>query len=211
MKIKRVIITVFSVISILFGLFGAVFSVGGIIVLNSHSEDFDNVNSLAVSVSDTIRVVAEVLENSGETTGNIEESLLTASDTLGYASEISYDSGTAFGDIADIMGFEILGYKPLEDTEDYFSDIGDDLIVLSGELEKAQEDLKANASDAERTGEELVEISGDLKNISELFDRTIDSFSIYNIISTLKYILIYICVLNIIFIFNGIMFLMIGR
>ncbi len=208
---KRLIITVFSIISILFGLCGSVLSFGGIIVLNSHEEDFDNVHSLALSVSEATSDVAGVLENSGVTTGNIEESLLTAGDTLSYASEISYDSGMAFSEIADIVSFEILGFKPLEDAEDYFSDIGDNLITLSGELEATQENIETNASDVERTGDELVEISEDLKEISDLFDRTIDSFSIYNIVSALKYLLIYVSVLNIIFIFNGIMFLMLRR
>jgi hypothetical protein len=211
LKIKRFLITIFSLISILVGLGGAAFSLGGIIILNSHNEDFDNVHNLALSVSEATREVADVLENSSETTGNIEESLLTASDTLSSASEISYDSGMAFGEIAGIVGFEILGFKPLKDTEVYFNDIGDGLITLSGELEVAGEDLKANASDAKRTGDELVTISEDLKNVSRLFDRTINSFSIYNIVTTLKYILIYLCVLNILFIFNGIMFLMLGR
>jgi len=169
------------------------------------------VHNLALSVSEATREVADALENSSETTGNIEDSLLTASNTLESASEISYDSGMAFGEIAGIVGFEILGFKPLEDTEDYFNDIGDGLITLSGELKVAGEDLKVNASDAERTGDELVMVAEDLKNVSDLFDRTIDSFSIYNIVSTLKYILIYLCVLNILFIFNGIMFLMLGR
>jgi len=211
LKIKRFVITIFSLISILVGLGGAAFSLGGIIILNSHNEDFDNVHNLALSVSEATREVADVLENSSETTGNIEESLLTASDTLSSASEISYDSGMAFGEIAGIVGFEILGFKPLKDTEVYFNDIGDNLVTLSGELGAAGEDLKANASDAKRTGDELVTISEDLKNVSRLFDRTINSFSIYNIVTTLKYILIYLCVLNILFIFNGIMFLMLGR
>jgi len=117
----------------------------------------------------------------------------------------------AFGEIAGIVGFEILGFKPLEDTEVYFNDIGDNLVTLSGELEAAGGDLEVNASDAKRTGEELVKISEDLKDVSSLFDRTINSFSIYNIVSTLKYILIYLCVLNMLFIFSGIMFLMPGR
>jgi len=208
---KRILITIFSIISILFGLCGAVFSFGGILVLNSHKEDFSNIHNLSLSVTSAIEETAEVLQNSDKTSEHIAESIRTTKNTLSYASEISYNSGIAFNEVAGMVGFEILGFKPLEGAEGYFSDIGNNLVVLSEELSIAQDNLETNAFDIERTGRDLVNISEELENVSTLFNQAINSFSIYNFILITKYLLVYSGILNMIFILNGIMFLILGR
>jgi len=208
---KKILITVFSIISILFGLCGAIFSFGGILVLDSYRQDFENIHNLSLSVAESIDEVAEALKNSDDTSEHIAESIRTTRSTLGYASEISYDSGLAFNEVAGIVGFEILGLRPLESAEEYFSSIGDNLVILSEELSVALENLETNASDIERTGRELVNISEELEKVSVLFNETIDSFDIYNLVSIVKYLLIYMGMLSIIFILNGTMFLMLGR
>ena len=212
MQIKRSkLITIFSFFSILFGLCGAIFSFSGIFVLENHREDFNNVHDLGLSVAAAIEETAGVLQNSNETSGNIADSIRTARDSINHASEITYDSGIAFNKVAGMVGFDILGFKPLEGAEEYFNEIGNNLEVLSEDLNMAQENLEANALDIERTGRDLVKVSEELENVSILFNRTINSFNIYTLILIIQYLLVYLGILNIIFILNGLMFWILGR
>ena len=64
---KKILITFFSVISILFGLTGAVASFEGIFVLNSYEESFDNIHDLSLSVAGAIEKMLDDME-SGKTT-----------------------------------------------------------------------------------------------------------------------------------------------
>jgi len=208
---KRVLITIFSIISILFGLSGAIVSFGGIFVLNSYAESFDNIHDLSLSVAGTIEETSDMLKNSNETSKNIAESIMITKNTINYASEISYDSGMAFNEVADLVGFEILGFQPFENAEDYFNDIGSNLVGLSEELSLAEGNLEINASDLERIGRDLENISTELRGVSTRFNQAIDSFSIYNFVLIIKYLLVYLGILNIIFILNGIMFLIIRK
>jgi len=208
---KKIFITIFSIISILFGLTGTIASFGGIFVLNSYKESFDNIHNLSLSIADTIEKTSDMLINSNETTGHIAESIRTTKNTIDYASEISYDSGMAFNEIAGLVGFEVLGFQPLGTAEDYFTDIGNNLIELSEELSLAEDDLEINATDLERIGQDLENISIELGNISTRFSQTINSFSIHSLVLIIKYLLIYLGILNIMFILNGIMFLILKR
>ncbi len=208
---KKIFITIFSIISILFGLTGTIASFGGIFVLNSYKESFDNIHNLSLSIADTIEKTSDMLINSNETTGHIAESIRTTKNTIDYASEISYDSGMAFNEIAGLVGFEVLGFQPLGTAEDYFADIGNNLIELSEELSLAEDDLEINATDLERIGQDLENISIELGNISTRFSQTITSFSIHSLVLIIKYLLIYLGILNIMFILNGIMFLILKR
>jgi hypothetical protein len=211
-KIKRKpLIIIFSFILILFGLCGAVFSFSGIFILENYREDFDNIHNLGLSVAAAVEETAEALKNSNETSENIAGSIRTAKDTLSNASEISYDSGIAFNEVSGMLGFDILGFKPLEDAEVYFSDIGSNLVTLSEDLTIAQDNLETNAVDIERTGSELVNVSEELKEVSVLFNRVVGSYNIYSFVLIIKYLLIYLGVLNIIFIIIGIMFWILGR
>ena len=208
---KKIFITIFSIISILFGLTGTIASFGGIFVLNSYKESFDNIHNLSLSIADTIEKTSDMLINSNETTGHIAGSIRTTKNTIDYASEISYDSGMAFNEIAGLVGFEVLGFQPLGTAEDYFADIGNNLIELSEELSLAEADLEINATDLERIGQDLENISIELGNISTRLSQTITSFSIHSLVLIIKYLLIYLGILNIMFILNGIMFLILKR
>lgn len=204
---KKILITIFSIISILFGLSGAILSFGGIFILNSHKNDFDNINNLSLSVGRAIEDTSQMLKNSDETSGHIAESIRITNNTIIYASEISYDSGIAFNQVAGMVGFEILGYQPFGDAGEYFSDIGNNLIGLSEELSTAQGNLETNASDLERIGKDLENIAEELGVVSARFNQTIGFFSIYNFVTIIKYLLVYVGILNVVFILNGIMFL----
>lgn len=204
---KRILITFFSIISILVGLAGMILSISGIFILNSHKNNFDNINDLSTSVGRAIEDTSQMLKNSNETSGHIAESIRTTNNTISYASEISYDSGMAFNQVAGMVGFEILGYQPLGDAGEYFSDIGNNLIGLSEELSTVQGKLETNASDIERIGKDLESISVELEVVSTGFNQAIESFNIYTILMTIKYLLIYTAILNAVFILNGIMFL----
>jgi len=208
---KKIFITFFSIISILFGLTGAIASFGGIFVLNSYKESFDNIHDLSLSVAGTIEKTSEMLINSNETSGHIAESIRTTKNTIEYASEISYDSGMAFNEIASLVDFEVLGFQPLGAAGDYFTDIGNNLIGLSGELSLAEDDLEINANDLESIGQDLENISIELGDVSTRFNQTINSFSIYDLVLIIKFLLIYLGILNIMFILNGIMFLILKR
>jgi hypothetical protein len=208
---KKIFITIFSIISILFGLTGAIASFGGIFFLNSYEESFDNIHDLSLSIARTIEKTSDMLINSNETTGHIAESIRTTKNTIDYASEISYDSGMAFNEIAELVGFEVLGFQPLGAAGDYFSDIGNNLIGLSGELSLAEDDLEINATDLERIGQDLENISIELGNVSTRFGQAINSFSIQSLVLIIKYLLIYLGILNTMFVLNGIMFLILKR
>lgn len=208
---KKIFITIFSIISILFGLTGAIASFGGIFVLSSYEESFDNIHDLSLSIAGTIEETSDMLINSNETTGHIAESIRTTKNTIDYASEISYDSGMAFNEIAGLVGFEILGFQPLGTAGDYFTEISNNLIGLSEELSLAEADLEINATDLERMGQDLENISIELGNVSTRFSQTINSFSIHRLVLIIKYLLIYSGILSIMFILNGIMFLILKR
>jgi len=57
------------------------------------------------------------------------------------------------------------------------------------------------------SGKDLESISIELEVVSTEFNQTIESFSVYNFLTTIKYLLVYIAILNVVFILNGIMFL----
>ncbi len=211
MKTRRILITAFSIIFIIFGLSGVVFSSYGILFLNSHKEDIDNIHRLGLSAVETVEEVAIVLEGSDEKSANIAESIRVASDSIEQASGICNDAGISFNKIAGIVGFEILGFNPLKETEEYFNDVGDDLIILSEELSKAGDDLEINASDVGEISLELNNISEKVEDVSTRLNKEINSFSIYNLILYVRYLLIYLCVLNVIFILNGLAILILGR
>ncbi len=208
---KKVLVTIFSIISIFIGLTGAIASFGGIFVLNSYEENFDNIDGLSLSIAGTIEETSDMLKNSDDIFEHIAESIKTSQNTIEYASEISYDSGMAFNEIAGLVDFEVLGFQPFGTAGDYFADIGSNLIGLSEELGLAENDLELNVADLEGIGKDLENVSMEFENISIGFNQAIGSFSIYSLVSIIKYLLIYLGLLNIMFILNGIMFLILKR
>ncbi len=204
---KRLIVTIFAIISILFGLSGAILSFIGFWELNSLREDFYNMDNIGMSVAGVIEKTARMLEKSDETFGNIADSIMSTNDTIDYASEISNDSGVAFNKIAGITDFDILGFKPFSGAKEFFNDVGNNLIGLSEELKNSHKNLKINASDIRSTGDDLEKISVELEDLSERLKRVVRSFDIYSFIIALKYIFVYFVMLNIVLILNGIMFL----
>ncbi len=204
---KRLFVTIFSIISIIFGLSGAVLSFMGFSEINSFRENFYNIDNIGMSVAGVIEKTASMLEKSDETSGNIAESIMSTNETIGYASEISYDSGLAFNQIAGITDFDILGFKPFSGAEEFFNDIGNNLIGLSEKLDNAQKNLKTNASDIRSAADDLEKISEELEDMSERLNRAIGSFDIYSFITAVKYLFVYFGMLNIVLILNGIMFL----
>jgi len=204
---KRLLVTIFSIISILFGLSGTVLSFWGFFGLNSLKENFYNINNISLSASGVIEKTAHMLEKSDEISGNISESIISTNNTISYASEISYDSGLAFNQIAGITGFDILGFRPFSGAKEFFNEIGDNLVDLSEKLNNAQDDLKTNASDIQRIGDDLRKISAELEDVSESLNQAIGLFDIYSFITAIKYLLVYFGILNVVLILNGIMFL----
>jgi methyl-accepting chemotaxis protein len=207
LRARSSVITIISILSILFGLSGAAVSFAGIYILDSNKENFDNIHELSLSIADAIEEASAMLENSDDTSKHIADSIRTTKSSINSASQITHDSGVAFNEIAAVVGFEILGFKPLETTEDYFEDIGNDLILLSEDLETAQEDLEINASDMERIGNDLKNISIELDDVSSRLNRAIDQFSVFRFVLIIKYLLVYLGILNMMFVLNGIVFL----
>jgi len=162
---KRLIVTVFAIISILFGLSGAILSFIGFWELNSLREDFYNMDNIGMSVAGVIEETARMLEKSDETFGNIADSIMSTNDTIDYASEISNDSGVAFNKIAGITDFDILGFKPFSGAKEFFNDVGNNLIGLSEELKNSHKNLKINASDIRSIGDDLEKISVELEEV----------------------------------------------
>ena len=144
---------------ILFGTIGVIGSVIGVFALNSYSSSFKKIQELGLAVGESIELASGMLKNANITSTHIAESIRATEDTINYASAISHDTGIAFEEMSALLGFDILGFKPLEETEDYFIDIGNNLIGLSGELDAAVANVETNASD-------LDAISGDLEAMS---------------------------------------------
>ncbi len=201
----------FAIILILFGTIGAIASVTGIFIVNSYDNSFGKIQDLGLAIVESLERTSGILEDANTASAHIAESIRTTKGIINYSSVIIYDSGIAFEKMSDLAGFEILGLKPLVAVEDYFKGIGDNMVGLSGELDKAAVDMDANASDLDKISGDLETISVKLGDVAAGFNKTINSFSVFNLILVIKCLLAYLGIFHIIFVLNGIMFLILKK
>lgn len=90
-------------------------------------KQIENVNTSLKSGFDSITVIAK---NTGIATTNMAESIKSARLSLEAASETAASSAEAIYSIAKITNFDILGFKPMAETGQYFNQIDDDLKTL---------------------------------------------------------------------------------
>ncbi len=204
-------ITFFSIILILFGAIGVIASAAGIFIVNSYNNSFGKIQDLGQVIGESLELASVILEDANTSSTHIAESLRTTKSTIDYTSVILYDSGIAFEKMSDLAGFEIFGLKPLEAAEDYFRDIGNNMVGLSGELDKAIASMDTNASDLDKISGDLEVLSVKLGDAAARFNGTINSFSVFNLILVIKCLLAYLGIFHIVFILNGIMFLILKR
>ena len=209
--VRNKFIIFFSIILILFGTIGGVASIVGIFVVNSYNNSFEKIQDLGLIIGESLELTSGMLENANTTSVHIAESIRTTKSTLNYTSVIIYDSGIAFEKMADLAGFEILGLKPMEAAEDYFKDIGNNMVGLSEELDKATSNMDTNASDLDKISGDLEIISVKLGDVAARFNNTINSFSVFNLVLVIKSLLVYLGIFHIVFILNGIMFLILKK
>ena len=207
---RKIFITLFSIAIILFGIIGAAASIAGIFILDSQNDNFQKIQDLGQVIGESLELTSGLLKDTNTTSEHIAESIRATKKTIKYTSVISYDSGIAFEKMSDLVGFEIIGFKPLEGAEDYFKDIGNNLVGLSEELDSATVNMETNASDLDKISGNLEVISVKLDDVALRFNDSINLFSIYNLARIIKYLLVYLVILNIIFILNGIIFLALG-
>jgi hypothetical protein len=208
MYFKKPIFTyIFSILIILFGVVGTVFSVTGMFYLRKEplynlasSNITTSLDENIVSVSELMHQTSEGLENASLTLKQVEESLLNAQNLL-------KDSSNAFYDIADTVNFEILGYKPLEKSYSYFNNVGDSLWVISEDILKTAQYIDTNSKDLTEIGDNLSDITVNINHSYDSFSETFSSLIGKNTGAILFYILLYISILHVMFIFIGLMFL----
>ena len=210
-NMTRKLTTIFSLIVIIFGLCGSLASAGGLVFLSTHQKSIVEIQQLTLSVADSLEEIIETMHNSNTAIGHVAETLKTTTDTITYTSEISYDSGQAFQEVAKMVGFEILGFKPLGGAEDYFTVIGHNMVGLSKDLVLVQENLKTNTEDMDRLGQDLAEISVELAAVSENYNQVITSYNAYSLVTAIRYLLIYAVVLNSMFILIGLTLMFLAR
>ncbi len=205
---KSLIKYIFSIILILFGVSGCALSVTGLVYFKKNlsftREEADFGASLdknILSVSDMMRDTSKGLENASLTLKQVEETLANAQELLGTSS-------FAFYDIAETINFEILGYRPLEKSYEYFIGVGDSLSLLSSDIGKTALYINTNSADLTKISKNIDDITVNINNTYKNFSGTFSDIANFNISSVFTCMLIYILVLHIMFVLIGLVLIL---
>ncbi len=206
---RRSILSIISIILIVFGISGIVFSFVFIPKLSPLDISNEAFSTLSVSISESFDSISTAMENTSIAAANISESVTSAKDSLETASKVTEDTSKAFKEMAKLVDFDVLGLKPFESVYVYFQDGSDSLSQLSKDLLNTGKSLNMNASDIRQLGSNLADISGKINSLSVSFNQTTSSISFDQFGKIINYLKIYIAVLHAMFILIGfsIMFL----
>jgi len=200
---RRFILTIISLILIVFGVSGIIFSfvfIPKLTPVNISSEAF---SALSVSISESFDSISAAMDSTSVAAANISESVTGAKDSLDTASKVTDDTSKAFKEMAKLVNFDILGLKPFKDVYVYFQDGSESLSQLSDDLLNTGKSLNTNSIDISRLGISLADISGKINNLSVSFNQTANSISFDQFDKILNYLKIYIAVLHAMFILIG--------
>ena len=207
---KRIIVIIFSIIIMLFGIIGCAASFGGIYLVKNLNIGGTE-SQLVTTVSGTLNLATDTIENSSTALKNIASTVGVAKDSLESAADVLMSSSEALAEISETMNFEIIGIKPLEDTSQYFISIAKDLDVLSGRIDSLSRSLGTNVDDINRVSTDLGEISIRLDNFSTSLSGATGTELDFGIKNFLYIVLALMASFNIVFILIGLSLAMLNR
>jgi len=208
---KRIIVFIISIILILFGLSGTALSTFFILKANEFVGNLKQIENINTSIKGGFESITNIASNTHIATVNIASSIKNARESLIYASDTSKNSAEAVYSIADLTGFDIFGFKPLEDAGYYFTTIGDNLNMLSQKIEETADALQTNEKDVIKLGEDFKETSVKLNLISSELSQTTTLILENNFIKMVNIILSYMVILHFMFIITGIALITLTR
>jgi hypothetical protein len=200
---RRFVLNIISILLIVFGISGIVFSFVFIPKLSPVSVNNETLNTLSVSITESFDSISTAMKNASIATSDIAESVNSAKDSLETASIVTNDTSKAFKEMSKLVDFDILGLKPFESVYVYFQDGSESLSQLSKDLAVTGESLNLNSGDIKALGGSLADISGKINNLSVSFNKTTSSISFDQFDKILGYLKIYIAILHAIFILIG--------
>jgi len=208
---KRVFVNILSLILIVFGIAGSVFSIVFMKKINlftSNVKQIENINTSLKSGFESITVIAK---NTGTATENMAASIKSARLSLEAASGTAASSADAIYSISKLTDFNILGFKPMAEIGQYFKQIGDDLKTLSVSILATAEALKTNEEDLSRIGTNFEDVSLQLNVISGEISRTVSIIVQDNVLNLINILTIYITVLHFMFILIGLSLMLVAK
>jgi len=200
---RRFILTIISLILIVFGVSGIIFSFVFIPKLTPVNISNEAFSTLSVSISESFDSISAAMDSTSVAAANISESVTSAKESLDTASKVTDDTSKAFKEMAKLVDFDILGLKPFKDVYVYFQDGSESLSQLSEDLLNTGKSLNTNSNDIRQLGSSLADISGKINNLSVSFNQTANSISFDQFGKILNYLKIYIAVLHAMFILIG--------
>lgn len=212
MKIsKKIIIIIFSLIIIVFGLAGAVPSFAGLYYVNKAKIEITNSTQILNTASTSINTINVMLDNSSSAMKNVSSTVSEAKNSLSTAAVMLEDTSRTMVEISKSIEFEILGYKPLEGVSQYFTSMSTDFKTLSGDMKNMASSVGNNIEDINNISEDLKNISVNLENFSETFSNTSTILPEFSLKTILLFIFSYFAAVNIIFILIGASLLIVSR
>jgi hypothetical protein len=208
---KRVFVNILSLILIIFGIAGSVFSIVFMKKINLFTGDVKQIENINTSLKSGFESITVIAKNTGTATANMAESIKSARLSLEAASGTAASSADAIYSIAKITDFDILGFKPMAETGQYFNQIGDDLKTLSASILATAAALQTNEEDLSRIGTNFEEVSLQLNTISGEISRTVSIVVQDNVLNLINILTIYITVLHFMFILIGLSIMLVAK
>jgi hypothetical protein len=208
---KRVFVNILSLILIIFGVAGSVFSIVFMKKINLFTGNVKQIENINTSLKSGFESITVIAKNTGTATDNMAASIKSARLSLEAASGTAASSAEAIYSISKLTDFDILGFKPMAETGQYFNQIGDDLKTLSVSILATAEALKTNEEDLSRIGTNFKDVSLQLNTISGEISRTVSIVVQDNVLNLINILTIYITVLHFMFILIGISLMLVAK
>ena len=208
---KRVFVNILSLILIVFGIAGSVFSIVFMKKINLFTGNVKQIENINTSLKSGFESITVIAKNTGAATENMAASIKSARLSLEAASGTAASSADAIYSISKLTDFNILGFKPMAETGQYFNQIGDDLKTLSVSILATAEALKTNEEDLSRIGTNFEDVSLQLNVISGEISRTVSIVVQDNVLNLINILTIYITVLHFMFILIGFSLMLVAK
>jgi hypothetical protein len=208
---KRVFVNILSLILIVFGIAGSVFSIVFMKKINLFTGNVKQIENINTSLKSGFESITVIAKNTGAATENMAASIKSARLSLEAASGTAASSADAIYSISKLTDFNILGFKPMAETGQYFNQIGDDLKTLSVSILATAEALKTNEEDLSRIGTNFEDVSLQLNTISGEISRTVSIVVQDNVLNLINILTIYITVLHFMFILIGLSLMLVAK
>jgi hypothetical protein len=208
---KRVFVNILSLILIVFGIAGSVFSIVFMKKINLFTGNVKQIENINTSLKSGFESITVIAKNTGTATENMAASIKSARLSLEAASGTAASSADAIYSISKLTDFNILGFKPMAETGQYFNQIGDDLKTLSVSIFATAEALKTNEEDLSRIGTNFKDVTLQLNTISGEISHTVSIVVQDNVLNLINILTIYITVLHFMFILIGLSLMLVAK